>query len=105
MNILVTGASGYVGKQLVPYLEKQGHQITGLNSAQFTWFNDYSIDLYQQKFDAIIHLAVKTHAGGYCQEHPGEQFIINSRINNTILHFPQRIVKLLRITLRTSASD
>ena len=29
----------------------------------------------------LVHLAVKTAAGGYCQNHPGEQWIVNNSIN------------------------
>jgi GDP-L-fucose synthase len=39
----------------------------------------------KDKLDCIIHLAVKTAAGGYCQSHPGEQYLINNNINNEML--------------------
>tara|TARA_R110002060_G_scaffold70649_1_gene79258 strand:+ start:25 stop:801 length:777 start_codon:yes stop_codon:yes gene_type:complete len=43
--------------------------------------------LEKNSFDIIIHLAVKTAAGGYCQEHPGEQWIVNSSINTDMLAY------------------
>jgi nucleoside-diphosphate-sugar epimerase len=73
-KIIITGASGFVGRHLIPTLEEQGHTVYALNSSDFTdiWLlND---------IDYIIHLAVKTAAGGYCQNHPGEQYLINSQI-------------------------
>jgi nucleoside-diphosphate-sugar epimerase len=35
MNILVTGNHGYIGTVLVPLLQAQGHQVTGLDSGYF----------------------------------------------------------------------
>ena len=35
MNILVTGNLGYIGTVLVPLLQAQGHQVTGLDSGYF----------------------------------------------------------------------
>jgi GDP-L-fucose synthase len=79
MNIIVTGASGFVGRHLVPTLEEQGHTVYTLNSSNFT-------DIWLLKnIDYIIHLAVKTAAGGYCQTHQGEQYLINSAINSEML--------------------
>jgi nucleoside-diphosphate-sugar epimerase len=81
-NILITGATGFVGKHLSKTLKTQNDNIVELNSKNFN-----SIWDYKEKFDYIIHLAVKTAAGGYCQNHPGEQYLINSDINNTILKY------------------
>jgi GDP-L-fucose synthase len=79
MNIIVTGASGFVGRHLVPTLEEQGHTVYALNSSDFA-----DIWLFES-IDYIIHLAVKTSAGGYCQTHQGEQYLINSAINSDML--------------------
>ena len=82
MNILITGASGFVGRHLEPELELRGHKVTSVRSTDFDkiwWFTE--------KFDAIVHLAVKTAAGGYCQNHPGEQFIVNSSINADVMAY------------------
>ena len=82
MNILITGASGFVGRHLEPELELKGHKVTSLTSTDFDkiWFST-------ETFDVIIHLAVKTAAGGYCQKHPGEQFIVNSSISADVLGY------------------
>lgn len=80
MNILVTGATGFVGRHLVPTLTSQGHKVYSFNSKNYSEVQNCSSDI-----DYIIHLAVKTAAGGYCQNFPGEQYLINSEINNTML--------------------
>ena len=82
MNILVTGATGFVGRHLEPELGARGHNVVSVRSSDFDkiWF-------LPEKFDIIVHLAVKTAAGGYCQNHPGEQFIVNSSINTDIMAY------------------
>lgn len=35
MKILVTGADGYIGSQLIPVLEKRGHEVVGLDTGFF----------------------------------------------------------------------
>tara|TARA_R110002153_G_scaffold2188_2_gene10785 strand:+ start:104 stop:985 length:882 start_codon:yes stop_codon:yes gene_type:complete len=81
MKILITGSTGFVGKHLIKKLKD--HEITEINSNNFTsmW------SLEKNSFEVIIHLAVKTAAGGYCQEHPGEQWIVNSSINADMLAY------------------
>lgn len=81
-KILVTGATGFVGRHLVSALKKLEHEVIETDSKTFQdiWF-------IKDKLDYIIHLAVKTEAGGYCQKHPGEQYLINSSINTDILYY------------------
>jgi GDP-L-fucose synthase len=83
-NILITGATGFVGRHLVPVLEKLGHNVTTTNSKNFSYVIN---NIKYTKLNCIIHLAVKTAAGGYCQTHQGEQFLENQNINTEIFNF------------------
>ena len=83
MKILITGSTGFVGKHLIKKLKENKHEITSFDSNNFTqmWYCE------KNSFDIIIHLAVKTAAGGYCQTHPGEQWIVNNSINSDMLAY------------------
>lgn len=39
----------------------------------------------KEKYDWIFHLAAWTQAGDFCLRHPGEQWVINQRINTNVL--------------------
>lgn len=107
MKVLVTGASGFVGRHLVPKLKELGHEVRTTNSGDFELLGG---KLYEWRdnllsYDYIIHLAVKTAAGGYCQTHPGEQFLINSDINSYILNeWKERFPNAKMITFGSSCS-
>lgn len=55
MNLIVTGASGFVGKNLVPYLEQAAFAVQPL-SLRSAWQQQLPA-----RFDAVIHLAGKAH--------------------------------------------
>ena len=72
MNVLVTGHNGYIGGVLVPFFQKHGHHVTGLDTYYFEHCDmldapeaDAVIrkDIRQveatdmEGFDAVIHLA------------------------------------------------
>lgn len=60
MKILITGYHGFVGRNLKPYLEAQGHEVLGLGrEGKFTWAHVDADSL--PPVDAIIHLAGKAH--------------------------------------------
>ena len=99
MKVLVTGATGFVGKHLVSRLLDEGCFVTELNSTNF----DSMWNLEKNTYDHIFHLAVKTAAGGYCQEHPGEQWIVNSSINVDMLAYWQQYQQ--RATMITFGSS
>lgn len=86
MKNLVTGASGFLGRNLVPYLTARGEDCVGLSSADADLRHQGSLAPYAgTKFDRIFHLAAWTQAGDFCLHHPGQQWLINQKINTNVL--------------------
>ncbi len=95
MNLLVTGATGFLGTALCSALEAHGHKVTRLSSKNCDLTRSDSLNqLDGQRYDQIYHLAAWTQAGDFCLYHPAEQWIINQQINTNVLawwqsHQPQ----------------
>ncbi len=86
MKILVTGASGFLGRTLCIKLDAQGHEIVKLNSKNCDLTEMDSLRRFNHSsYDQIYHLAAWTQAGEFCLHHPGEQWIINQQINTHVL--------------------
>lgn len=56
MNITITGASGFVGQNLITYLRDHRHEVRGLSLRNTNWQSHIGGDT-----DAVIHLAGKAH--------------------------------------------
>lgn len=99
MNVLVTGASGFIGTGLCKLLESYGHYVVPLDSKACDLRSSKSIKKFNNaKYNLIFHLAAWTQAGDFCLYHPGEQWIINQRINTNVLdwwHNDQPQAKLI----------
>jgi GDP-L-fucose synthase len=95
LNILVTGATGFLGTALSSQLEAQGHAVVRLSSKNCDLTRPDSLDRFNDRaYDQIHHLAAWTQAGDFCLHHPGEQWIINQQMNTHLLawwhrHQPQ----------------
>jgi GDP-L-fucose synthase len=86
MNMLVTGGTGFLGTALCGELEKRGHTLVKINSRNCDLTKADSLDQFNaEKFDRIFHLAAWTQAGDFCLYHPGEQWVINQRLNTNLL--------------------
>ena len=91
MNILVTGATGFLGNALCRELETHRHEVVKLNSKNCDLRRPDSLhDFNHAKYDQIYHLAAWTQAGGFCLYHPGEQWVINQHINTNVLAWWQK---------------
>ena len=56
MNVIVTGASGFIGKHTVKALKDRGDTVVGLDKATGTDLAD-PVERWHPRPDAIIHLA------------------------------------------------
>lgn len=86
MEILITGATGFLGTALCRALEDAGHRLVKLNSHNCDLTRQGALDAYgDTRYDQIYHLAAWTQAGDFCLRHPGEQWIVNQQINTNVL--------------------
>lgn len=91
MKILVTGATGFLGKVLCAQLEAQGHELIRLNSKNCNLTEQDSLNRFNDStYDQIYHLVAWTQAGDFCLYHPGEQWIINQQMNTNVLAWWQK---------------
>lgn len=86
MKIFVTGGHGFLGTAITKRLAALGHELVVPRSSECDLTNQNSLSKYDnEKYDQLFHLAAWTQAGDFCLMHPGEQWIINQKINTNIL--------------------
>jgi len=86
LKIFVTGGSGFLGGKLCPYLRGLGFDVIAPSSSECNLQEVQNLYSYRSiNFDYIFHLAAWTQAGDFCLQHPGEQWVINQKINTNVL--------------------
>ena len=91
MRVLVTGATGFLGRFLSDALDSGGHEVVRLSSKNCNLLHEGALEPFGgTPFECIYHLAAWTQAGDFCLYHPGEQWVINQRINTNVLDWWRR---------------
>ena len=63
MNILLTGANGFLGKEIIRILEEKSNIITlSRSNANYQLCLNKQVPVFNQYFDAVIHAAGKAHS-------------------------------------------
>jgi len=87
-TILVTGATGFLGRHLTRKLETLDYDIHICNTKTANLTDIDNLKVFDTlNFDYIFHLAAVTKAGDYCLKHPGDQWLKNQVINTNILSY------------------
>lgn len=81
----ITGGNGFLGRHLAAALRHRGDVVDAPSSAEVDLTREGSLDALACRYDTIWHLAAWTQAGDFCLHHPGEQWVINQRINTNVL--------------------
>ncbi|MEB3174455.1 MAG: NAD-dependent epimerase/dehydratase family protein [Cyanobacteriota bacterium] len=90
MKIFVTGGRGFLGTALCRHLRERGHDVTAPSSKDCDLTQPDGLSQFNAPaFDQIYHLAAWTQAGDFCLYHPGEQWLINQKINTHVLSWWQ----------------
>jgi GDP-L-fucose synthase len=94
-KVLITGGTGFVGKQLQEELERRGIPFFAFGRRQFDltrWEQAETVFKKNQDAELILHLASFQAAGEFPGKHTGEQFFINNLIHNHALEAWRKFV-------------
>ena len=77
MKILFTGQRGFLGRELIPHLEEQGHDVTTSN---IDYSSDFNVNqfLRNREFDYILHAAIR--GGRRIRKDTADDFYNNIRM-------------------------
>lgn len=88
-NVLVTGASGFVGRHLVRFLSSQGAIVSAPSHARYDLVHEAQVAEMYDDFpdqDIVIHLAARVGGIGANRAHPASFFYDNAMMGVQLLH-------------------
>ena len=79
MRVLVTGAGGMLGREVVRVLSERGHDVVGLSHADLDVTDKGAVwrALRRERPDVVVHCAAMTDVDG-CELDPERAFLVNA---------------------------
>jgi nucleoside-diphosphate-sugar epimerase len=79
MKILITGSNGFIAKELIFRLERNGHEIIATNRDSLDVLDSYVVDKFFNKntVDVVIHCAI---SGGRRNQHDTPHVLHNNKL-------------------------
>ena len=96
-KVIVIGGTGFIGRALVQRLDLMGCDVTSIGSSDADLRDSSSLDKFGKGYDTVFHLAAWTQAGDFCVHHSGEQWLVNQKINTTVLDWCNRTNRQAKI--------
>lgn len=109
MKLFITGSTGFLGNNVLNYFKNSysGDQLSlYANSKNLAEISLLELeDLKGFNFDYIFHLAAWTQAGRFSLDHPGEEWLINQKLNSNILEWwYKRQIQATLVSIGTSCA-
>jgi GDP-L-fucose synthase len=91
-RVLVTGGSGFLGKQVVPRLIRAKANVFVPRSSEFDLRKESDVKSLFRKFlpEIVIHLAVNGGGIGYMRTHPASVYYDNILLNTYVVHYSMK---------------
>lgn len=103
-KFLITGGTGFLGKNMVPYLQDRGHEVKAIGTADVNLENELETLKFfcnlSDQYEYIIHGAALQGAADWPLHHKAEQYDANMRIHANVLkgwHLAQPYATLVGI--------
>lgn len=104
MKVLITGWRGFIGKNLIPYLEKNGHTVIKMGENLMDYENIHNA--FAEQPDAVIHLAAYGNDSSHDQKTvEGITKTIETNVVGSALLVSEFIKSKARVFINTGSSS
>ena len=95
MKIFFTGGGGFVGREIIPLLKKNGHKVIAPSSKDLNLLDSDAVDdfVQGQEFDTIIHSAI--YGGRRCKKDDLNDYYNNIRMFENLFKYVKDVDRFI----------
>ena len=105
MKIFFTGGGGFVGREIIPLLKKNGHKVIAPRSRELNLLDSDAVNDFVkgQEFDAIIHSAI--YGGRRCKKDDLDDYYNNIRMFENVFRYVKDVDRFINFDSGASLFD